>query len=388
MSTTSAENRQLDQRALTRELKHEARRLGFELVGATPAVSSTGITRFRQWLEAGYGGEMSYLSARADAQEHPNSVLEGVRSLLMLGCNYRTTEPSPCGPGEARVSRYAWGADYHDVMHGRLRRLADFLGQRVPGAKVRGVVDSAPLPEREFAHAAGLGWIGKNTLLLNRSLGSWFFLAALLTDVELAYDDEQESDHCGTCRACLDACPTGAFVDAYVLDARKCVSYTTIELRGPVDEELRPLHGEWLFGCDICQEVCPWNREVPQSAEAAFHPAADGNPAALGELFEMDEQAFRQRHRHTPLWRSKRRGILRNAALAAGGRRDRKMLPSLEVGLKDHEPLVRGACAWAIGRIGGAGALEVLLGRLTEEDDVVVRDEIERAVLVARGTAS
>ena len=201
------------------------------MAGVCPAAAPAGIDRFQEWLAAGYAGQMHYLPDRAAAYEHPRHVLEGARSIVMLAMVYRTAEPSEPPPGSGRISRYAWGSDYHDLIRGRLNELADFLQRESPAAKARGVVDTAPLFEREFAELSGLGWVGKNTLLLNRQLGSWFFLAALLTDLELEYDAPQATDHCGTCRACLDACPTGAFVAPYLLDARRCISYLTIELR-------------------------------------------------------------------------------------------------------------------------------------------------------------
>ena len=221
----------MDRATITKRLKLEAQQLEFDLVGACPAVSPSGLNNLHKWLAAGYAGEMRYLSDRAAAYEHPDHVLAGARSLLVAALNYRTLDPSPVAPGQGRVSRYAWGLDYHDLIHARLDALAELLHQLVPGVRVRGVVDTAPLLEREFAQLAGLGWIGKNTLLLNREIGSWFFLAALLTDFELEYDDPQATDHCGTCTACLDACPTQAFVAPYVLDSRRCISYLTIELR-------------------------------------------------------------------------------------------------------------------------------------------------------------
>ncbi len=369
-----------DAAKLTRELKNEARRLGFDLAGACPAVSPAGLSRFHEWLSAGYAGEMHYLAGRGDAYAHPRGVLAGVRSLLLLAMNYRTATPRPARAGEGRVSRYAWGADYHDLIHDRLGRLCSSLQRRLPEAQVRGVVDTAPLLEREFAQLAGLGWIGKNTLLLNRRLGSWFFLAALLTDAELEYDEPHETDHCGTCRACLDACPTGAFVEPYVLDARRCISYLTIELRGPLPVELRGGLDDWVFGCDVCQDVCPWNHRAPATEEAGYQPAGDMNPLDLVALFELDEEAFRRRFRSTPLWRSRRRGILRNAALALGNRPTPAGLAALIKGLADHEALVRGACAWALGRYDQAEAVAALEERLACEADAGVRGEIAEAI--------
>ncbi len=370
----------MDAGELTQALKQRAHGLGFALAGACPAVTPVGVARFHQWLEAGYAGQMSYLPDRAEAYEHPGNVLEGVRSLLLLAANYRTGGPSPPAANQGRVACYAWGADYHDTLRGRLHDLCDFLREAAPGARARGVVDTAPLLEREFAQLAGLGWIGKNTLLLNKRLGSWFFLAAVLTDAELAYDEPHAADHCGTCRACLDACPTDAFVDAYVLDSRKCISYLTIELRQEIPVELRPGMGDWLFGCDVCQDVCPWNGRAPMSDDPGFAPLAAMNPVDLPPLFDLDDAAFRQRFRGTPLWRSKRRGLLRNAAIVLGNQASPDALPALTKGLHDVEPLVRGAAAWALGRLNDSRAVAALRGRLEAEQVSDVRREIQQAL--------
>lgn len=370
----------MDGSRLTEDLKCEARRLGFGLTGVCPAVTPGGVSRFHEWLASGYAGTMDYLPSRAEAYTHPRHVLDGARSLLVLAFNYRTVEPEAAQPGRGRVSRYAWGRDYHDVVRDRLGKLAEFLAVRSPQARVRGVVDTAPLLEREFAQLAGLGWIGKNTLLLNKEVGSWFFLAALVTDLELEYDQPHQSDHCGTCRACLDACPTDAFVDAYVLDARRCISYLTIELGGPMPRELRPSVGDWLFGCDVCQEVCPWNQKAPTSGESQFQPLAGMTTLELVQLFELDEAAFRARFRHTPLWRPKRRGLLRNAAIVLGNQRPPQAIGALIHGLGDVEPLIRGACAWALGRYDDDRARKALHERLESENDQEVRSEIEAAI--------
>lgn len=366
--------------SLTAALKEEAARLGFELSGACPAVTPTGIEHLRRWLAAGYAGRMEYLAKRAEAYDHPRHVLPGVRSLLVLGKVYRTVEPAVPGAGQGRVSRYAWGRDYHQLIRQRLRDLARFHRRLTPGASVRGVVDTAPLLEKEFARQAGLGWLGKNTLLLNRQHGSWFFLAALLTTAELAYDTPIEDEHCGTCQACLEACPTGALVEPGVLDARQCISYLTIELRDWVPEPPRPALDPWVFGCDICQEVCPWNRRPSVTEEDAFRPQPGTNPLDLPALLRLDEAGFRQRFRHSPLLRPGRRGVLQAAAIALGNRPVPEAFPALVAGLNDPEPLVRGACAWALGRYDGLAATKALQSRLTIETEPAVQAEIRSAL--------
>ena len=346
--------------ALTAALKLEASRLGFALAGATPAVTPPGIRHFRQWLADGFAGGMHWMDDKADAYEHPRHVLPGVRSLLMLAVSYRTAELVAAGPGQGSVARYAWGADYHGLVRRRLQQLADFHRRLTPGAAVRGVVDTAPLLERQFAQLAGLGWVGKNTTLINQRLGSWFVLAALLTSEELVYDSPQPADHCGDCRKCLDACPTGALAEPYRLDARRCISYLTIEHRAAVPAELRDCIGPRVFGCDACQEVCPWNALSPLPPgegpgvravdDPGFQPAVGTNPLDLSELFFLDEAEFRRRFRGTSLLRAGRSGLLRNAAIALGNRPHPPAIPALTHGLSDADPVVREACAWVLAR--------------------------------------
>jgi epoxyqueuosine reductase len=366
---------------LSKSLKEQATSLGFQYAGICPAVTPLGFDRFEQWLQSGYAGQMHYLPARAAAYEHPEAILEGVRSVVMLAMVYRTQQAQPVTAGAGRVASYAWGQqDYHDLIHDRLKQLRQHLETQVPGALVRGVVDTAPLLEREFAQLAGLGWIGKNTLLLNKEAGSWFFLAALLTDQELVYDEPSETDHCGTCRACLDACPTDAFPQPYVLDATRCISYLTIELRDHIPTQLRRGMGEWVFGCDICQDVCPWNSDTPASHEPGLQPVDPLNPVALHELFELDDESFRARFRRSPLWRSKRRGILRNAAIVLGNQGSAASLQPLCQGLLDEEPLVRAASAWALGQLAIPLAKEALTRQLDVEPDAHVEAEIQQAL--------
>jgi epoxyqueuosine reductase len=255
-----------------------------------------------------------------------------------------------------RVARYARSADYHDVLRDRLNQLLAWVRSHVPGCTGRGVVDTAPLLERDFARRAGLGWFGKNTMLINKHLGSYFFLGALLLDFDLRPDPPHETSHCGTCTACLDACPTDAFVSPGAMDARRCISYLTIELRGAMPQELRSGVGEWIFGCDVCQEVCPWNRRTPETSDPDLSPRPDLTSLDPAEVLTMSEEQFRGRFRGTALMRAKRRGLARNAAVVLGNRGDPSALPVLRRALDDPEPAVREAAAWAIRIISAASA--------------------------------
>jgi epoxyqueuosine reductase len=338
--------------SLESRLKAQAHVLGFDLVGVAPAGPADGFDRLRDWLQRGFAGDMDYMRRHEDARRHPESVLPEVRSVVMLGMNYNPGGESEEGAsGQGRVARYARGADYHDVLRDRLNQLLAWLQKERPDCHGRGVVDTAPLLERDFARRAGLGWFGKNTMLLNKRLGSYFFLGALLVDLALTPDDPFQARHCGTCTACLDACPTAAFVEPGVLDARRCISYLTIELKGAVPLELRNGLGDWLFGCDVCQEVCPWNRKAPAALDAAMQARPELESLDLIEVLGLSEMEFRRRFRDTALMRTKRRGLLRNAALVLGNNGDERALPVLRRALNDAEPLIQEAARWAVGEI-------------------------------------
>jgi epoxyqueuosine reductase len=338
--------------SITAAIKAEAKNRGFILAGVCPAAAPPGLSRFQAWLDAGFAGEMQYFTKYRDAYEHPRYILEGAKSIVMLALPYHAdSSATKCDAGLGRVARYAQGVDYHDVIRARLNRLSTWLTEQSPGCRVRGVVDSAPILEREFAQLAGLGWIGKNTLLLNRQFGSYFFLAVLLTDLELECDEPFAADHCGTCRACLDACPTQAFVGPYQLNATRCISYLTIEQRGSIAEDLREQLGDWVFGCDVCQEVCPWNHHAQVAGDSELTPWPLLQGFDLRQLFFMSDDEFKQHLRDTPLWRPRRRGILRNAALVLGNQGEVDSVPALQRGQADAEPLIRDACTWALARI-------------------------------------
>lgn len=334
--------------ALTRAVRERALALGFDRVGVGPADPPEHGAAFEAWLDAGYAGSMEYLGRGRAERLDPRRLLPGARSVVAVALNYSQGDPRG-GDGWARVARYARGRDYHELMRPRLERLGEFIREAAgPGVRTRAAVDTSPLLERDLAARAGLGWVGKNTNLLHPGLGSWFFIGIVLTTAELRFD-RSLPDRCGTCRACLDACPTRAFPAPYVLDARRCISYLTIEHRGPIPEDLRESLGEWLFGCDACQMVCPWNRRVPPTGEPALMPT--GEPLPLPALFELTEEEFRARFSGTALRRAKRRGLLRNAAVALGNRKEPAALPALRRALADPEPLVREHAAWALARI-------------------------------------
>jgi epoxyqueuosine reductase len=368
--------------SLEERLKTEARRLGFDLVGIAPAVTPAGVESLREWLAKGHAGEMGYMTRHAEAREHPNSILPQVRSVIVAAMNYKTTTPPSTLPrrGEGKVSGYAWGDDYHEVLRDRLKQLLDWLRTQSPSCQGRATVDTAPLLERDFARLAGLGWFGKNTMLLNKRLGSYFFIGALLVNIELRADQPFETSHCGTCTACLDACPTQAFVGPGQLDARRCISYLTIELRGPIPRELREPMGQWLFGCDVCQDVCPWNRKAPATEEPAFQPRPELLPPNPRELLRLSKEAFRRRFKDSAILRAKRSGLLRNAAIALGNAGDPESAPTLLAALQDEEPIVRGAAAWALGKLGTEEARRALEKQLALETDEYVRDEIARTL--------
>ncbi|MGL4554926.1 MAG: tRNA epoxyqueuosine(34) reductase QueG [Gemmataceae bacterium] len=325
-------------------LLDEARRLGFELAGIASAEPADGFARMRAWLDAGHAGEMGYLHDQAEARRDPRAVYPEVRAVVMVGMNYFAGGPA------GGVARYARGPDYHLVVRERLKLLGGWLKGRVPGCWGRVCVDTAPLLERDFARRAGLGWFGKNTMLIDKRMGSWFVLGGMLVDLPLTPTAPFEASHCGTCTRCLDACPTGAFAGPFVLDARKCISYWTIELKRPLDEAMRTGVGDWLYGCDVCQEVCPWNRRVPLATVLTPRPDLERVDAA--ELLGLDAAAFRARFAGTALFpRPGRAVVLRNAALVLGNGGDAAALPALRRAMADGEPMIADAASWAVGRI-------------------------------------
>jgi epoxyqueuosine reductase len=334
--------------SVAQAIKDLARSIGFDRVGVAAATDADGFDRLTEWLARGFAGDMAYMHKHAPARRHPSSVLPGVRSVVMVSLNYRQTTSG--GP----IAQYARGLDYHDVLRDRLNRLLKAIQNVYPEIAGRGVVDTAPLLERDFARRAGLGWFGKNTMLIHPKLGSFFFLGALLLDVDLPVDEPFAKNHCGTCTRCLDACPTDAFPAPGWLDSRRCISYLTIEQRGSIPDEFRSGLGNWAFGCDICQDVCPWNKKAPFAGDPAFAPREDLVAPDLLKLLEITEDEFRRQFRGTALLRTKRVGLVRNVALVLGNLGDRAALPALRRVSDDPDPILREAAAWAIAKIAAA----------------------------------
>ena len=376
--------------ALSAQIKEAAQRLGFELVGISPMRPAPHEQSFAQWLREGLAGNLDYMQRTESLRRDPRELVPWAVSIISVGMNYYSGYSRPVESSESRgwISRYAWGDDYHNLMKGKLEALLESIGQFHDGnIQGKAFVDSGPVLERDFAGIAGLGWIGKNTHLISPKKGSWFFLGELFVDLPLAYD-RPIRDRCGRCDLCLKACPTGAFVGPYVLDARRCISYLTIELKDWMPRSLRPLVGNHIFGCDICQEVCPYNVKALPTAEIAFQPRSGLHAPELIAFLSLSEAEFRQRFRASPILRAKRRGFLRNVAVALGNLKALDAVPALIRSLDDEESVVRGHVAWALGQIGAQTALDPLHRRLRAENDADVQEELREAIGILSGDSA
>lgn len=400
-STPSGVSRERGQAAaLSTRIRTRALEMGFDRVGIAPVRPSDHGDAYARWVALGMHGEMGYM-AREDAvakRRDPAALVPGARSAVVVALDYAPPGDDPTAaigdPSRGIVARYARGDDYHELMKARLIALQEWIAAELVPVGGRAYVDTGAVLERELAGRAGLGWQGRNTMLIDPRRGSYFFLGEVLLDVELEYDAPFARDHCGTCRRCLDACPTGALLGrdatgAPVMDARRCISYLTIELKGPIPRELRPLMGNRVYGCDICQEVCPWNRFSAPTDEAAFAAREGLDGPSLIEWMTMTQEAFSARFKGSPIKRTKRRGLLRNVAVALGNWGAPEAVPALAVALIDEEPLIRGHAAWALGRIAShpgcpPNAISSIAGSLTQrlvaEVDPWVREEVSSAL--------
>jgi len=324
------------------QLISRALALGFDLCRVARAEAPRHAAEFGRWLDEGNAGEMGWMERTREKRMDPERVLPGAKSVIVLGMNYWQ------GGERSGFARYAWGDDYHEVLEPRLEALDDWL--RTHGGAQKRYVDTGPVLERDFAAVAGAGWHGKSTMLISREMGTWFFLAEILTTLELAAD-APEKDRCGSCTRCIAACPTGAIDAPHHLDARRCISYLTIELKGSIPVELRRLIGDRIYGCDDCLEACPWNRFASASRETAFG-AREGTRMGMRELLALTEEEFRRLFRKSPIYRIKRRGLLRNVCVALGNTGTPADIPALTRAMQDPEALVREHAEWAVGEIG------------------------------------
>lgn len=369
--------------AIVQELRIRAAALGFNRVGLIPAAPARHLAAYLRWIDAGYHGEMGYMARvdRIERRQDPRIILPDMQTIICVGLDYRSQPVPPQiadDPSRGRISGYAWGIDYHDLMTPRLDELAVWLSKKDPMIRTRVYVDTGAILERDHASTAGLGFVGKNTMLIDPRGGSNFFLGEILTTLRLRSKKHPLSmPGCGTCSNCLDKCPTQAFPAPYVLDSRRCISYLTIELKGWIPVELRPLMGSWIYGCDVCQEVCPFNRFAQPTNEMAFKPSG-WDPAAppLVDLLVLDEEGFNSRFSKSPIKRIKRQRLVRNACVAAGNWGNALAVPSLSALLTDPEPLVRGHAAWALRQIDTRDSNRALQSALIEEQDDRVRREI------------
>jgi epoxyqueuosine reductase len=337
-------------------IKSRARALGFDACGITGADPARHADYYHEWTAAGRAGEMHWLARDPDRRADPRAVLPGARSLIVAGLNYWQPHPESRG----RIARYALGEDYHEILLEKLEALARAI--RDGGAEARVYVDTGPVLEKPLAERAGLGWQGKSTMLIHRQLGPWLLLGEIITTLDLE-PDAPGRDHCGTCDRCISACPTGAITAPYQLDARRCIAYLTIELKGSIPEELRPLIGDRVYGCDECLDVCPWNRFAQATREARFaaSPFPAGETDRLRELLEITPIEFKRRFAKSPILRVKRRGLLRNVCVVLGNIGTADDLPALRRAEMHDEPLVREHAAWAVRQVEARAALQTAL---------------------------
>jgi len=298
---------------LTEDVKNKARELGFSEVGIAPVSAlNAEAVHLKEWLKRGYHATMAWMDRSASKRTDPTVVLPGAQSVISVALNYYSPVPHSDREDVGKISRYAWGDDYHDVLDSKLRDLASFLQERVPECSTRHYVDTGPVMDKAWAVRAGIGWLGKHTNVITKNLGSWVFLGEIITTARFEYDAPIE-DFCGTCTACIEACPTGAIVEPYVLDSGKCISYLTIEHRGDISGKLAAKFDNWVFGCDVCQDVCPWNRFQQPTSDRRFHPRPENVDPLLHETAHLTQEEFSNRFKHSPVKRTKLEGLVRNA---------------------------------------------------------------------------
>jgi epoxyqueuosine reductase len=365
--------------SLTKSIKDKGLEIGFDLVGISPVGSFPENQFYKEWLARGFAGEMKYMEKEPEKREDIKRLFPEAKSVISCGLNYNTSYPYSVKENDRQkgwISRYAWGEDYHEVMQRKLLILLEFIKGAAPqGIKARIYVDTGPLLERVYGKYSGIGWFGKNTCLINQKIGSWIFVGEIITNIELDYDSPSP-DRCGTCTRCIDACPTGAIIEPYVIDSRLCISYLNIELRGKIPVELRDKMGNNIFGCDICQDVCPWNRRAKITDETSFQPREGLYNPDLSSLSQLTDESFRLQFKRSPMKRAKRKGFIRNILVAMGNSGLKGFIPYLKESLKDKDPAVRAHAAWALWKLEGEESYHTISSLLEVESEPMVREEI------------
>lgn len=365
---------------LTKLIKEKALDIGFDLVGVSPVGDYPESQYFKQWIANGYHAGMEYMARNADRREDVRNIVPGASSVISCALNYNSDKPYSTDmndPSRGWISRYAWSDDYHYRVKEMIEELKSYIFDISENElDSRAYVDTGPVLERSYAKYAGIGWSGKNSCIINQQIGSWLFLAEVITDIELDYD-YPVADRCGTCTRCLDACPTDALREPYILDSNRCISYLTIENKGEIPVDKREGIGNNIFGCDICQDVCPWNRRAPEGDNDSY-PRDEFYAPKLENMLVRNNEEFKDIFRKSPLKRAKRKGLLRNVLVAIGNSGDSSFSEDVKGFLGDEEPLIRSHAVWALWKLEGSSCFDILSGMLTFEKDQTVRDEINR----------
>ena len=371
------------QKEITNSIKEAGYKIGFDLIGIAPVAEYPESQFYKTWLNKGYEATMSYMSKNPERREDVRNIMPTAKSVISCAVNYNSEYPysvSEKNKNKGWIARYAWGDDYHEVINIKLNELKSFIEKNISDEiKTLIYVDTGPVLERMYSKYSGIGWIGKNTCLINQNIGSWLFLGEIITSLELEYDS-QVSDRCGTCTECIDKCPTDAIREPYVLDSSRCISYFTIENKGEIPEEYREAIGKNVFGCDICQDVCPWNSKADVDTDPSFLPRDGLFQPDLGYLVSLEQEEFYKIFKNSPVKRAKRKGLIRNTLVAIGNTGSSEYVDLVYGFLNDSDPNIRRHAVWAFWKIQGNDSLGVLESMLETETDEAVLSELKGVV--------
>ncbi|MGI9535396.1 MAG: tRNA epoxyqueuosine(34) reductase QueG [Thermodesulfobacteriota bacterium] len=369
------------QKEITNSIKLEGHNIGFDLIGIAPVGDYPESQFYKKWLNKGYDATMTYMSKNQERRKDVRNIMPEAKSVISCAVNYNTDYPYSISRKNSKrgwIARYAWGDDYHEVINDKLNKLKNFIEKNLGDkSSSRVYVDTGPVLERMYGKYSGIGWVGKNTCLINQEIGSWLFLGEIITSLELEYDN-QVSDRCGTCTKCIDECPTDAIREPYVLDSSRCISYLTIENKGEIPEKYRKDIGNNVFGCDICQDVCPWNNNAHTRADDSFLPREGLYQPDLRYLLDLEQEEFSKIFKNSPVKRAKRKGIIRNVLIAIGNTESSEYVDLVNRYLIDSDPLIRRHAVWALWKIQGRECLKELKSMFSKETDEDVNSELKK----------